>query len=231
MATSLRLIGRGLYSVPEAERLTAVSTGRIRRWMRGYSWGHGGVRHSSPPIIATQIERINGSYALDFGDLIEIRFLDAFRKHGVGWRAIRIASERASQLIGHRHPFSTRKFKTDGRTILAELVKPTGEASLLDLVRNQYAFEQVISPFLYLGLEFGSHDEPMLWRPLGIDREVVIDPTRAFGAPIVRREGVPTRVLYYCYMAEGSIEAAASWYDVDQKSARDAIEYEQSLAA
>jgi len=199
--------------------------------MRGYTWTRGEEEHFSPPIIATHIGRIDGSLALDFGDLIEIRFLDAFRKHGVSWWAIRLASERASELIGHRHPFSTRKFKTDGRTILAELVQPTGDRSLLDLVRNQYALEQVIAPYLYEGLVFNPRDEPMQWHPLGNHREVVLDPTRAFGAPIVKREGVPTRVLFNCFSAEESVKTVASWYEVSEKSASDAIEYEQSLAA
>ena len=136
MAATFELVGRGLYTVAEAERLTRVPSARIRRWTGGYHYRYAGEQHYSPPVIATAVKRIEGSIALDFLDLMEIRFLNAFCEHGVSWRSIRIASECARELIGRRRSFSTRLFKTDGRTILAELIQPSGDKLLLDLVES-----------------------------------------------------------------------------------------------
>lgn len=163
-------IGRGIYTLAEAERLTKVPSPRIRRWARGYTYQYKGENRYTPPIIATEVKPFNGIPAIDFSDLVEVRFLNAFREHGVGWKAIRIAAQRAKELLGRHRPFSTRIFKTDGRTILAEIVKEAGDKVLFDLVKSQYAFEQIVGPFLYAGLEFDQLAEPERWWPLGFDR-------------------------------------------------------------
>jgi hypothetical protein len=117
-------VGRGVYTLAEASRLTKVNRYRISRWTRGYTFSHHGKRQSMPPLIGRAPGSLE-SPILTFSDLIEIRFLDAFRQHGVSTRALRIASERAKELLGRHHPFSTQIFKSDGRTILAEITKDT----------------------------------------------------------------------------------------------------------
>lgn len=231
MKTAFRLIGRGVYSLRDAERFTGVPRKRIRRWTSGYRYRSGLQFVYSPPVIANATQEAIGLPALDFGDLIEVRFLNAFRSYGVSWKAIRIAAESARELLGRHHPFSSRIFKTDGRTILADVVGRGEDRFLLDLVRNQYEFERIISPLLYEGIEFGGHDEPERWWPLGAGRAVVLDPARAFGAPIAALEGVPTRVLAEAVAAEGSIPLVAELYDVAQTSVEDAVEFESRLEA
>jgi hypothetical protein len=174
--------------------------------------------------------RVIGSPTIDFADLLEVRFLDAFRRHGVSMRALRIAAERAKELLGRHHPFSTRIFKTDGRTILAEIVLGLGDKVLLDLVKDQYAFERIVSPYLYTGVEFNELEEPMRWWPLGESRRVLLDPGRSFGAPI-SIEGVPTEILAGSMGAERDTEVVACLYAVDVQSVTDAVEFETRIAA
>jgi uncharacterized protein (DUF433 family) len=224
------LLGLGVYSVREAARITHVSAPRIRRWLAGYTFTSGDASHTSRPLWQRQI--VSGdSTALSFRDLLEVRFVDAFLRHGVRLPVIRTAAEKAAEIIGDSHPFSTKQFKTDGRSIFAEIVQVSGEPSLLDLTKSQYAFKSVMEPFLFEGLEFpefGNH--PERWRPLGPDRRVVIDPERSFGQPIVTPESVPTSVLARAFHVEGSIDAVARWYEVDPRSVRDAVDFENTLA-
>ena len=226
-----QIIGKGVYSISEASRLTGVPTGPIARWTRGYDFLHHGTKRHSSPIIATEIQSIGGQPVLTFQDMLEVRFLNAFRQHGVGWRAIRIASQRARELMQYSHPFSTRKFKTDGLTILADFVDETGDQHLLDLVRNQYAISKIISPFLYGGIEYNDFEEPARWFPLKNKRTVVVDPTRNFGAPIVTDFGIPTRILMQSYQSIHSTKSVADWYEIDEGPVRDAIRFEKSLVA
>jgi uncharacterized protein (DUF433 family) len=226
VAPRYRLIGRGVYSLADAAWLSGVPSRRIRRWTQGYRYIYRGEVRESPPIIAALLPRVEDQPILDFADLLEVRFLNAFRTAGVGWRAIRIAADRAKQLLGRHHPFSTRRFKTDGRTILAEVIGIDGDPALLDLVRDQWAFERVLGPYLYAGIEFNQADEPTRWWPLGSGRAVVIDPARAFGAPIVVREGVPTRILANAVVAEGSVSLAARLYEVSESAIQDAVVFE-----
>ena len=69
------------------------------------------------------------------------------------------------------------------------------------------------------------------WYPLGVrHRTVLVDPTRSFGRPIVRR-GVPTEILADAVKLEGSVDAVASLYEVPKAEIRSALEFEQRLAA
>jgi uncharacterized protein (DUF433 family) len=151
--------------------------------------------------------------------------------HGVSRKAIRIAALNARELLGRHHPFSTRIFKTDGRSIFAEITKGTDDKRLLDVVKNQFVFTQIISPSLYEGVEFNASNDPQRWWPLGKKHVIVIDPERGFGAPIVARSGVPTRILANAMKAEGSVEFVAKWYEVSEREVRDAVLFEERLAA
>ncbi|MBI3852797.1 MAG: hypothetical protein HY298_21290 [Verrucomicrobia bacterium] len=220
----------GIYTVRDAARLTDVSTGRIRRWLRGYRYRSRKKAYASPPVWQGQWEPIDHSLALGFLDLIEIRFVDAFLKAGVSWATLRQARERAEEMFKVSHPFCTNRFVTDGREIFVELHRETGEPSLIEIVQRQAVFAQIIKPFLK-ELEFADGTGLVRWWPLGEKRLVVLDPTRNFGRPIVARHGVPTEVLGNAAKATGSITEAARWYEVSEREIQDAVEFEQRLAA
>ena len=223
-------IGHGVYTVAEAGRLTKVPCQRIRRWTKGYNYKYKGEIRHTPPILAMGHSQENNIPSLNFADLIEIMFLNAFRDWGVGWKTIHIASQKARKMLNRSRPFSTRLFKTDGRTILAEISKDVSDKVLLDIVKDQYVFENIISPYLH-GLEYNKFDEPERWWPLGRERGVVIDPQRAFGAPIVAEGGIPTTILFKAVKADQSVDLVADWYDVKQQEVVDAFEFEDRLAA
>lgn len=223
------LIGTGIYTIAEASRLTRVSPGRIRRWLRGYSFVSSGCERTSPPVWRPQLPVIDKALALGFLDLVEIRFVDAFLDHGVTWKTLRLAAARARDLVGSTHPFCTRSFKTDGRTVFADLYDEGGERALVDLAHNQQVFARILSPYLR-NIEF-DREEPVRWWPLGDRRRVVIDPARSFGQPIITDGGVPTAVIAQAVQASSSIAEVARWYEVDRRSVRDAIAFEKSLAA
>jgi uncharacterized protein (DUF433 family) len=224
------LIGIGLYTVAEASRLTGIAPGRLRRWLRGYTWRAGERRAGSEPVWARQVPDIEGTVGLGFLDLMEARFVDAFRKAAVPWPTIRRCAERARELIGSDHPFSTQRLRTDGRTIFAEVVDRTGEQQLLDLARSQLAFGRVIGPSLYAGIEFSESDRPARWWPMGQQTPVVIDPKRSFGQPVESLGGIPTRTLADAVAAEGSVVKVARLFRLKPQSVRAALRFEQRLA-
>jgi len=147
-----QVIGKGVYSLAEASRLTRIPAQRIRRWLEGYSFVSSGKRRTSPPVLVPLLGREAGPLALTFSDLIEVRFLDSFIEHGVSWKTVRAAAVAARTLVNSPHPFSSRKFMTDGRNILALIANETGEAELLNIANDQWEFKQVITPLLYSGL-------------------------------------------------------------------------------
>lgn len=224
------LIGIGIYSVPEAARITGVSAGRIRRWVRGYSFRSGDDVKQSPRLWAPDLQPIDHSLALSFRDLIEVRFVDFFLSKGVAWKELREASACASELVGSSHPFSTKRFKTDGRKIFATLRTAGRFSHLLQVVDRQFAIFEVLDPLLYAGLEF-RHLDVIRWFPLESSRRIMIDPQVAFGQPVVNPEGVPTRALARAVLADGDAELVARSFAVSRLSVQAAVEFEEKLAA
>ncbi|HEX2522208.1 MAG TPA: DUF433 domain-containing protein, partial [Terriglobia bacterium] len=214
----------------EAAWMTNVSAPRIRRWMRGYKFRVREETRASSALWKPDLPEIGDTLALSFRDLIEVRFVDYFLKAGVSWKILRQAAIHASEIVNSTHPFSTRKFKTDGKTIFAELGEMRGGRKLLDLVKKQYAISRIVAPHLYEGLEF-DEESPVRWFPLKNSKRVVIDPAVAFGQPTINPEGVPTLILARAFNVEKDVERVAYWYDVPKRSVLAALNYQQRLAA
>jgi uncharacterized protein (DUF433 family) len=230
MTQPFKIIGHGIYSVSEASRLTGIPAARIRRWLHGYDFHTGTTLHHSPPVLNQDYGGVGKGSWISFADMVEVRFLEAFRREGVSWPTIRIAARRASELLKRDHPFSSRKFKTDGKTIMTEIAEE-GVKELLDLVRNQTAFKRIVDPYLYRGIEFGPSQEAARWLHEAGHRRIVIDPHRSFGKPILAKEGVPTGVLFDAWQAAGSIERVAWQFELAKTSVSAAIDFERHLAA
>jgi uncharacterized protein (DUF433 family) len=236
------VLGRGVYGAAEALRLinfrrkfeasTARSISRqtIARWLRGYDYTRNGeIRHSDPLWQPDYINE-DDTLELSFRDLIELRFVKTFRDYGLTLPTIRECFMRAVEAVDDDRPFSTRKFRTDGKTIFLEITHDVREGELLDLRRRQGAFHSVIAPSLH-DLEFDA-DIVARWFPLGKGRRtIVIDPAHAFGRPIVVDGGVPVEVLADAVEIEGSPQKVAKLYDVPLAAVRDAVSFHQRLAA
>jgi uncharacterized protein (DUF433 family) len=172
---------------------------------------------------------IDDHLEISFRDLIELRFVKAFVDAGVGLLAIRNCLAFARECVNDDRPFSTRRFKTDGKTIFLESMERSGETKLLDLKRHQYVFSHVIErTFRDLDIE---DDTVARWRPFKGKQSIIIDPNRAFGQPIAARFGIPTVALAEAVTAEGSVGRVARLYDVTPVVVRDAMEFEKSLRA
>lgn len=230
VVTSTQFVGAGIYSIPEASRLTRVSSSRIRRWLKGYDFKATRERHHSNPVWQGQLDAVDGKLAVGFRDLVEIRFVAAFIAKGVSWKTMRHAHAAAQQKLSTAHPFCTNRFVTDGREILLEQAEGESDKVLVDLTTNQQEFDRIVQPFVH-ELEFADETTLIRWWPLGKQRAVVLDPVRNFGQPTASGAGVPTRVLARSVKANGgSIELVARWYEVAPDEVRDAVEFESGLA-
>lgn len=223
-------LGTGFYAVPEAARLLKTPARNINRWLGGYSYERDGKKNSLPPLWNPQIPRGEDDHIeLGFRDLIELRFVAAFIDAGLGLQTIRSCLEFARECVKDERPFSTRRFQTDGRTIFLDSLRRSGEAEVLDLKQKQYVFRQVIErSFKDLDIE---NDLVSRWRPFHGKKSIVIDPTRAFGQPIVSRYGVPTVALSDAVAAEVSIAVVSKLYDVPVSVIEDAVKFEKYLIA
>lgn len=230
-------LGRGTYSAVEGLRLLnfsrpGMSRGRhisrstVSRWVRGYEHGESGY---SAPLWNADYQNADDQIELSFRDLIELRFVKSFRDLGVGLKTIRDCYKRAVNEVHDDRPFSTQRFRTDGKTIFLDITEKDHDGRMIDLKRRQQVFRTIIEPSLR-DLEFDA-SSVVRWYPLGSGRRaVVIDPQRSFGKPIVQ-QGVPTEILANAVRVEGSIDAVSRLYEVPKSEVRSAVDFESRLAA
>jgi uncharacterized protein (DUF433 family) len=231
-------LSRGVYSAREGLRLLnfnrtegpsrSVSRNTFTRWLRGYDFGPEGEGHSEP-LWRPDYDNDDDLIEISFRDLIELRFVKAFRDYGLALPTIRECYQRAAEEVHDERPFSTQKFRTDGKSIFLEITEGIQEPKLVDLRKRQNVFRAIVEPSLK-DLEFDA-SAVARWYPLGINRRsVVIDPSRSFGRPIAS-SGVPTEVLSRAVDVEGSVRKVAALYGVVDAEVKDAVTFEKRLAA
>jgi len=208
-------LGVGVYTISEAAQLIHVPSRRVHRWIK------------KNPLWAPDLLKMHDQDLLTFLDMIELRFVDAFRRHKVSMRTIRAAYENAKRIFDSNHPFSLKKFKTDGYQIFVETVDDNGKESLLEIIKSQYAFGKILNDFLE-DVDFLDRDTPQLWWPLFPNKEIVIDPTRRFGQPIVSEFGIQTESIFDLFLAEGRrVDMVADWYNVSNQAVLAAVNFEE----
>ncbi|MFN7177858.1 MAG: hypothetical protein ACK4MX_13390, partial [Thermaurantiacus sp.] len=131
-------VGVGLYSVADAAQLLKAPPRTLRRWLDGYDYKRNDEIQHVAPLWKPDIPKIDDEIELSFRDLIELRFVRAFLDNGIGLKAVRNCLEYARQCIQTDRPFSSGRFRTDGRTIFLESLDASAEPKLLDLKAKQY---------------------------------------------------------------------------------------------
>lgn len=221
------MLGVGLYTAGEAARYTGIPARDIGRWLFGYRSGKKYYDGLWRPELADHDVR-----ALGFHDLLEIRFVHAFRQHGVSLQAIRLASSHARTIYDRPYPFTCTRFQTDGRSIFATVLHETGDESLLDLVKKQYTFREVIKPALYAGIEYSDSGKAERWFPQKRNRKIVLDPGRNFGKPVLTDHGIDTSILRQAWETEGeNTRFVAAVYQIPVAAVEAAIQFEQRIVA
>ncbi|WP_314963401.1 hypothetical protein [Bradyrhizobium cosmicum] len=227
MKRDLSLVGLGLYSPAEAAALTHVPVARIRRWLTGHTIGD----KDYPALWHSQLEQFDiDQLCLSFLDLVQLRVAEAFIKEGLSPQKVRRAIEVGSKIVASDYPFANAKFRTDGKTIVLQVMDDDGDEKLIDLFKHgQYLMQKVIEPSLK-NLEFDG-DIAARWWPLGRAKGIVIDPQRQFGQPIDDSSGIPTSILAQAEKTEGSAQLAAKRFMVPVASVRRAAAFELRQAA
>lgn len=219
-----RFVGSGVYTVRQAAKLIGAPTDKLRRWVFG---GRG-----QSAIVQHDYEPIDGVDALSFHDLIEARFIRAFREQGVSFQHLRKVASKARQDLDTVHPFASARFVTDGRRIILDELDEEGRRSLVDYLSDQITFEHFVRQFILPGVSFDARDLADSWRPRPeLAPEVVLDPRRAFGAPVVGRTGIRTQIIARSAKAENSFAATAQAFKLTEDEVRQAVAFEERLAA
>jgi len=224
-------LGKGIYSLSAAARILRMNPNKMRRWIKGYTYYKNMECHSSKPLFKTEFEYDPDDVIISFLDLTELLFINAFIEDGISLQKIRKAAVTASNLLKTSHPFAIKKMFTDGKSIFAEIAQKEKDTSLLDLIKKQYQFQKIIEPLLYKRIDFDKNDYAEKWWPLGKKENIVLDPSRNMGQPILNKYNVRTELIYELYKSKHSINEISEWYELDKDSINAAINFEKDLVA
>jgi len=217
-------VSGGFYTLSEAARLLGQENGRrISRWLSPTASG-------APAVIKRDYQKIGDEHEVSFLDLVEIRFVEHFRRTKITLQSLRVAAHNARKELGVSHPFATSsvKFQTDRKQIFLDTAEETGDHQLLNLMTKQIEMYDVIEQLFAKDLEFSVDGLARKWTPsANIAPNVFISPAYAFGRPVVSARHIPTKTLFDSWQAnDRSAEKVANWFDVDALDVEEAVNFE-----
>lgn len=226
-------LARGFYTVPEAAQLITVgSARRIRGWLRGYDG------RSAGPLLMRDLPPLGGVEALSFLDLLEVRFVEHFRKEGVKSATLRRAAARLREEFETAHPFALRDILIVGdkvdvliREVMRDSAEQEADARFRSLLTDNYVIYEAVRQSLVAGVTFDPATQLANgWNPRPHDFPGVhIDPKRACGRPLTP-SGVPTEALHSAWLAEGrDAKAVSYWFDVPTTEVIEAVAFERAV--
>lgn len=229
------LTGSGLYPLRQAAQLVRQEPRTVRRWLRGYSWKTKEGRSRSGPLWSTDYrdDDLPGEQVISFRDLLELRMVAQFVNHSVDLKIIRATIDMARQDLNSPYPLSNRTFRTDGKRIFMQAIEDaTGDEKLVDVLRKQFVFGQIIKASLFEGIVYDGDQVPTRWFPEPRKRDVMLDPQVQFGTPVLSDAGIPTDTIYAAWIAEKKDRSAvAREFEITPAMVSAAVGFEQRLAA
>ena len=214
-------LGTGIYTLPDIAAILNLPQAKVRRWMHEYWKVHFGKVDQIAFSDGTGTELVTNFYTL-------IEFFTFYQLRALGVTAQRIV--RAHQVLEDvyktAYPFATSKILTDGKEVLFK-----GEVG--DIIRAdetlQITIKEVLEPFCKK-IEFDDDSLAKRFYPFGRDSEIVIDPHRQFGQPVISNTNILTETVYNLYRGGESTDLIARIYDLTTTQVQNAIDFHRHVA-
>ena len=216
------------YGLAEAARYLKVATATLRSWVVGrpYPKAGGTVGRFQPLIHPPQRK----PPVLSFWNLVEAHVLRSLRaEHGVSIKAVRKALEYAEDTLHIDRLLLSKELCTDAGRVFIDRYGELIELS----ASGQIALRRVFEDHLRR-VEWGEWQFPIRLYPfvssdvMSGGRPIAIDPTIAFGRPIVVRAGVSTSTIAERIDAGESVSDLAFDYDLTPQEVEEAVLYERA---
>ena len=136
--------------------------------------------------------------------------MSALRRAGVPMQRIRPAVARLESEIGLEHALASKRVYTDGAELVFDYAEESDDEAMLAVVRTgQRQFEQIIRGYLER-ITYGSDGwAAQLRLPAYSTAEVVVDPSQAFGQPLVVHGGARVEDLVDRFQAGDGLDEIA----------------------
>ena len=221
VTTSLKLIGRGLYTPREAAFYARLKTQTMKRWVFGN-------RQGLAVVHAESSEELEGEPVVTFLDFIQALAIRAITTAPYGQRVslqkVREAVDTARERYDVQYPFAQEhKTYLFGSNIIIEL--HDGDYRALTGKRKDQLFLRPVVELYKKRLSFGEDgyaSEYCAWD--SGDLKITMNPKVRFGEPLMP-SGYTAKTLWEGVAAEGSIDDTARVYGVSMEEIELAYAY------
>jgi uncharacterized protein (DUF433 family) len=218
-------VARAAFTLRETAGYLGLPGSTLHSW----AWPAGG----STPLI-TCFPAHSREATVPFIGFAEAYVLSAFRRAGVPMQRIRPAVEVLSSRIGIEHALASERLYTDGAEVLYDYASAGGNEELrgLTVVRTgQRQFAEVVREYLKR-IAYGGDGWALRVRlPIYGRADVVVDPRRAFGMPVVVRGGARVEDLVDRFVAGDTIAEIADDFGVPEAEVEDVVRVATRAAA
>jgi uncharacterized protein (DUF433 family) len=201
------MVTRSLGSATRDTRSTYLQTppATLHQW----------ARPTDGAPLVTMFEPSGRQSTVPFVGFTEALVLGALRKAGVPMQRIRPAVTKLNDEIGIAHALATQRVYTDGAELIFDYAEHSGDEALLTVVRTgQEHLAGVIRDYLQR-ITYGDDGWAARVRlPAYTHAEVIVDPTVAFGQPLVRHGGARVEDLVDRFKAGHDVEEIAADFDL-----------------
>jgi uncharacterized protein (DUF433 family) len=230
MGKVVDLLNRPTYGLAQVDQLLGLPGGTARRWIDGYQ--RAGKRY--PPVVR---ESSTGDEIATWGEFVETRLLSEYRDAGVPLLRMRPAVEALRQELKVQYPLASARtwLRAEGRElvrVVQEKVKLDSHLALVVVDSGQVLCWSAEADSFRSAIDWtgkGDDAEPRRLRPIAGIADVVVDPLRGFGEPVVR--GVRTEIIVELAKAGESQDAIAATYELERSVVEAAVRYELLRAA
>jgi uncharacterized protein (DUF433 family) len=205
-------VGEGIFLTSDVAEILRLPYPKVRRWMFEM-WD---IRFAEKGKYTFGDEK---NKAINFYTLIEFFTFFQLRQRGVSSQKIQKAHSIISRELKTPYPFATN-VRTDGREIwyehLDELVNANG--------KQQLDLKAILDPFLQR-VEFGKNNLAEIFFPLENSKNIVVDPKKQFGQPIITGRSLQANTIRKMYEGGESKKNICLIYDLKPSEVDDALRY------
>lgn len=223
-------------ALPDGDRRTMVPLFTLHECARylhtPLSTLHSWAKPTSEVPLITTLPGAGRQATIPFVGFAEAFVLGALRKAGVPMQRIRPAVVRLNDEIGLDHALASERVYTDGAELIFDYASSTDDEQLLTVVRTgQEHFAEVIRDYLK-PITYGNDGWAAKVRlPAYTRAEVTVDPTEAFGQPLLVHGGARVEDLVYRFKAGDGFSEIAADFDVPSDEVEDVIRVALRLPA
>ena len=214
------------YGMAEAARYLKLPDATLRSWVVGRAYPKGGTVATFHPLIKLARKQ---PALLSFYNLIEAHVLRSLRtEHGVAIREVRKAIKYAERELNIERLLLNKALSTHAGQVFLDQYGKLISLTASGQLALRIMFEEHLKRVEWDNWQFPVRLYPYVSAEPTSARPIAIDPSIAFGRPIVLRMGVSTGAIAGRIDAGETVADLAEDYDLKPEEIEEAVLYERA---